>query len=320
MYHRIFDAALDPWGICVSPANFSAQLAAIRGIATPISLEAFSHGQKHGGLDERSVVVTFDDGYLDNFQQALPILRQHQVPATVFVTTGNIDTRREFWWDRLESVLLQIGELPPAMRLRLPTGVLEWTLGEAAVFTRQQQREQRATPAWSAAPATRLRFFHEVWSAIRPLTDDERDRAIDAIASWAGLSGAGDGTRRTMSSNELAAMANDPLMTIGAHTVNHALLPAHPGHVQTAQIRDSQARLHDIVGRPIDSFDYPHGEHSPATVELLRAAGFERAVTVKQKVAGPGTDAMLLPRFGVKDVGGDALIGNVEAWFENEPA
>ena len=87
MYHRITRVELDPWGMCVSPENFSQQLESIRKVATPMSLADFVRARQSGELPERAVVVTFDDGYVDNFETALPLLRQHQVPATLFVTT-----------------------------------------------------------------------------------------------------------------------------------------------------------------------------------------------------------------------------------------
>jgi peptidoglycan/xylan/chitin deacetylase (PgdA/CDA1 family) len=76
------------------------------------------------------VVVTFDDGYIDNYTFAYPILEELQIPATIFVTSGYIEKEREYWWDELERILFEPVELPETlkvsingddMELRLPT-------------------------------------------------------------------------------------------------------------------------------------------------------------------------------------------------------
>ena len=65
-----------------------------------------------GDVPSAGVVVTFDDGYADNFHNAKPLLERYEIPATVFVTTGYLQDQREFWWDELERILLQPGTLP----------------------------------------------------------------------------------------------------------------------------------------------------------------------------------------------------------------
>lgn len=315
MYHRIASPDMDPWGMCVAPEHFSEQLQAIKQIATPMSLVDFVRAQGTGRLPERAVVVTFDDGYIDNLEQALPILRRHGIPATLFVTTCNIDSDREFWWDRLETLLLGPQQLPGHLALELPRGRVEWDLGTATDYGPEQRRGDRGTNAWQAVPGTRLAFYYKVWKTLWPLPSSLRDAAIREITEWAGAPGDSTMSRRTLSSDELRAMAREPLMTIGAHTVDHPPLPAHAESIQADQVRQSQQQLQDIIGAPVTTFAYPHGENSPETIRVLREAGFECAVTVEQKVAGTNVDVMLLPRFGVKDVGGEAFLGQLRRWF-----
>jgi len=107
MYHRVHDALVDPWGLCVSPEHFAEQVAALRDHTTVVPLEAFSGSFTE--LPERTVVVTFDDGYVDNVSNAFPVLEATQTPATLFVATALMDQPGEFWWDRLESALLAVG-------------------------------------------------------------------------------------------------------------------------------------------------------------------------------------------------------------------
>lgn len=94
LYHRVGDSGGDPFNIRVSTENFDSHMAALR---RRDAVSVLSHHAAPG-----SVSVTFDDGYLDVFHNALPILEKYEIPATVFVTTGNLGGA--FWWDRLSKL------------------------------------------------------------------------------------------------------------------------------------------------------------------------------------------------------------------------
>src|SRR3954469_24009177 len=112
MYHRVADLDADPWGLSVSPTHFEEHLRVLRSLGTVMSLTQLVDGLQQGRIPRRAVVVTFDDGYADNVEVALPLLEQHRVSSTVFLASGAIDRQREFWWDELERILLQPGRLP----------------------------------------------------------------------------------------------------------------------------------------------------------------------------------------------------------------
>jgi peptidoglycan/xylan/chitin deacetylase (PgdA/CDA1 family) len=308
MYHRIADTDMDPWAMCVGRDNFSGQLEAIRSLGTPMNLLDYVRGAARAELPPRPIVLTFDDGYIDNLRVALPLLAHHGVPATIFITTGNIGSEDEFWWDWLETLLLLPPMLPARLALDLPTGPAEWELGAAARHDAESRAADREVPAWRATPGTRLRFFYDVWKRLWPLDPGPRREAMRTIARWTGLDAQPASSRRSMNAAEIGELASSPWIGIGAHTVAHPPLPAHGTDVQAREILDSQRVLRGIVGVPVTSFAYPHGEYSDATIALLHGAGFECAVTVEQKLARPGMDPMKLPRYGVKDVGGEAFL------------
>src|SRR5439155_24314364 len=111
------------------------QMAALRAHAAPVALETLLGALRGREVRARSVAVTFDDGYADNYTTAVPLLERHDVPATVFLTTGFVGQPREMWWDRLDRILLEPGTLPQIVRVRVGGHLHEWDLGEDAVYT-----------------------------------------------------------------------------------------------------------------------------------------------------------------------------------------
>ena len=128
MYHRVAEVDSDPWGLCVSPRHFSEQLEVLTEYGTPLGLSRFIQALNRGRLPPRPIVVIFDDGYIDNLSHAMPLLERYEVSATIFLVSGAMGRRREFWWDQLERVLLQPGPLPKDLRLTIAGNLQSWSL------------------------------------------------------------------------------------------------------------------------------------------------------------------------------------------------
>ncbi|HEX6313905.1 MAG TPA: polysaccharide deacetylase family protein [Gemmatimonadaceae bacterium] len=98
-YHRVSESTWDPFDLAITPSRLGAHLAFLAAHARPISLEQAARELSAGRVEPRTVVVTFDDGYQDTLTEALPLLRTHRIPATVFACTGNAGD--PFWWDEV---------------------------------------------------------------------------------------------------------------------------------------------------------------------------------------------------------------------------
>ena len=94
-YHRVADGVDDPFHLCVSTRNFAAHLEEATRHREPVTLSSLS-----APSPRPRVVVTFDDGYVDNLHNVLPIAKDKGVPITVFVTSGMLGDDTGFWWDR----------------------------------------------------------------------------------------------------------------------------------------------------------------------------------------------------------------------------
>ena len=315
MYHRIAEPGLDPWGLSVSPSHFAEQLEVIKKYFQPLSMKELLTQLQRGKIPNRCVVVTFDDGYLDNLQNARPLLEKYGIPATVFLVSGAIGEGRSFWWDELEWLLLQPGTLPDVLELNINGRLYEWQLGEARSYRNEDRHNDRQRRPWVAPPGTRLAFFYLVWQRLLELSWSERLEALDAIRLWARLSGNRPREDRALTGEEAQALGSGSLIELGAHTVTHAALKRLPGARQVEEIRGSKSQLEEILGRPVTSFSYPHGEYSVETVDLVRRAGFLGASTTSLTCVRPDADPFQLPRFQVDDWSGERFLRRLARWY-----
>lgn len=226
-----------------------------------------------GNLPPRALVVTFDDGYADNAQLALPILQRCGVVATFFVSTGFLDGGR-MWNDSVIEIVRasRKAELDLAFVGR----------GRVSLAGSEERRAAIAT----------------VLAEIKYLTLSEREDAICRLLLVSGVEGLPDDL---MMSSQQVRQLHDAGMEIGAHTVNHPILTTLSLDEAERQISGGRNRLQEIIDAPVDVFAYPNGkperDYDESHVALLRRLGFRAAVSTAAGVARVGDDLFELPRF-----------------------
>lgn len=314
MYHRIADVEHDPWGMCVSPQNFEAQLKVIKSNGCLLTLEELLSSSSKQAMPENAIAITFDDGYLDNLTCALPILEANDAPATLYATTCNTDTPKNFWWDELETIILGPAQLPEVLALSVEGKEFTWRLGQARNYSIEDRAADQTVRAWAAASETRLGVYYQVWKTLWPLPAVEKQSALNDIRVWANCGLSELESRRSLTSSELRLVDDSGYFHVGAHTNDHPLLPSLDVAKQRQEIASNQSELQKILNRPIQDFAYPHGDYSSQTIEILSDLGFKSAVTVQQKLFQPGCDPMQLPRFGVKNLDGQQFENELLTW------
>ncbi len=204
----------------------------------------------------RFVMVTFDDGYRDNFSIAFPILKSHGVSATFFISTGFIDRPSVPWWDELAWMTrtTSIGSLPAN----------EWL--PSSVSLSQLDRERAFG-----------RFLAVYKSLGNELTGMYLDFLADALGT--GRCPASLATDLWMTWDMLREMQAGG-MTFGGHSVTHPILANQMADQQDWEVGECQRRLVAELGGPIDAFSYPNGKpesFNEFTRAALRAHGFRWA-------------------------------------------
>ncbi|SEA83545.1 Polysaccharide deacetylase [Oribacterium sp. KHPX15] len=248
-YHRVTNIPLDTWKLAVSPELFEEQ---IRYIKTHYKVIRSEEDFKADG-EGRLAVITFDDGYSDSYTEALPILEKYQIPATVFVCMGNIDSEREFWWDYLEKLFF-MSDIKDTM----------FEFGEKKLFLTSEKQ--------------RINACYYVHSELKKMTSIQRSRAFSDLENIFHVTTNRDYCR-SLSKVQLRELSKSPLITIGGHTINHPSLARENMDTQEYEIRESKTQIEDIIGKSISVFSYPFGQKTDfddTTIEIAHKCGYQR--------------------------------------------
>jgi peptidoglycan/xylan/chitin deacetylase (PgdA/CDA1 family) len=272
-YHRINRAAYDPWRLSVTPEHFEQHLAELsRRKVVPLT----SLPRTPGGI-----AITFDDGYADNLETALPLLKKYRLPATVFVATDAV-RGREFWWDRVEHALLASRQVSR-----------RW-LGDAPLLRRGR----------TIALGVRL----------RALGPHELDKYLSELPHVRPASEPACERHRLMGEDGLRELAASPLIEIGAHTRSHPRLPRLTEQEQLDEVGGSRDLLERLTSRRVRAFAYPFGAHDETSVRVVARAGFELACIVGGGLVRSNTDLYRLPRLMVRDLPGAVFAQHLRFW------
>lgn len=203
----------------------------------------------------RFVVFTFDDAYRDNLEHALPILRRQDCPFTLYVPTGFVDGTGELWWQALEDIILANDEVVVSAE-RFPTATLE--------------DKQKA--------------FDTLYWHMRKQAEPDRLQMLHGLAEGYGFDLHAHCRRLIMDWAELRQFSDDPLCTIGAHTVSHYELAKLPLQAAREEMAHSVDILGARFGRKPRHFSYPLGGPLSAgerEYQLARDIGLASAVTTR---------------------------------------
>jgi peptidoglycan/xylan/chitin deacetylase (PgdA/CDA1 family) len=236
----------------------------------------------------RFACFTFDDGYRDNRDHALPVMREFAAPFTVYVASDFAEGSGRLWWIALEMAIAKANSI-------------EVSMGHAPV---------RLDTSTASAKQSAFDRLHD-W--LRALPEHDLRREIGALAARHGVDQAAICRDLCMSWDELKSFAADPLVTIGGHSISHCNLARQSEEVAREEITLSRARIEERLQRPVLHLAYPYGDRIAAgsrEFALANSAGYKTAVTTRPGMVFPESAGHLtaLPRVSLNGNYQDARI------------
>jgi peptidoglycan/xylan/chitin deacetylase (PgdA/CDA1 family) len=232
-----------------------------------VTMEEALHRSSLGRANDRFVNFSIDDCYRDTFEQVVPLFRRHQLPVTLFVTTGIPDGTLPLWAAGLEDIVLNQN------RVMLEDGAID-----VATFEDKQAAFHRIAGRWDGphAAAHYARFC------------DLNKIDMDAM-HW----------KHAISWEMLEALRDDPLVEIGGHTVSHPHVASLTPERARAELQGCRDRLIEKLDLPIRHFAFPYGRAAdcgPRDFAIARDCGFASAATTRKGLMRAGHDVFDLPR------------------------
>lgn len=262
-------------GMVMREATFARMLEFLARNFRVVSMQTFLEGAENDTSDSKPwCLLTFDDGWRDNYTTAFPLLQRFHVPATIFLVTGMIGTEEVFWVERLREAWknpLRRGEIDSIIAEILPGQKegQETTLEEFIEYTKHRPADDRARLLQRLLPPDRL---------------NDRANSVDRMMSW----------------NEAAELGRDGI-DMGAHTVTHPLLTYEDPATVRQELRLSKKALEENLAVKVRAFAYPNGDWNESVREDVEQAGFQCAFTTRRGWYRRGGDLFAVPRIMIHE-------------------
>jgi peptidoglycan/xylan/chitin deacetylase (PgdA/CDA1 family) len=285
MYHSMVeleDRLNGSAGIAAAGAAFRRHMAFIRERLRPMSLtqlvETLSAGKP---VPSNTVVVTFDDGYEDNYTHAFPALREFDIPATIFLATGAIGRSSTFWWDSVAAIVAATQKTELSLD-ELSRNLLPWPLHGTLSLRTPRQKQQATAHICSVFRVAKCGSNPASLQALRERLLVSSAPAMPAMLRW----------------NQIEEMAEAGI-EFGAHTVSHPDLTQLPLAAARGELEESKNDIEGRLGRKVATFAFPYGtasHWSPALESVARTVGFSGVVCAEPGSVNRASDPYWLPR------------------------
>ncbi len=290
MYHRVLKDPFDEShgteaGISISTSSFEKHIAYLAGNYTVMSARDYIQRlRRNEPLPKKSVVITFDDGWLDNYTYAYPILKEYKVPATIFVCTDLAGTDRKFWFHEIGHAILT-KKLSPAQ--------LNQALSTVAANS-PQETDRRYTISDTLSGSSLLGAF---LTLVKSLKAEQIDLLVRELQAANGVAVVDSREIRSlMNWEEIISMAPE-LIEIGSHGKSHLLLTAISKEDVADELAESKQEIEAKTGRTVVSFAYPNGSYDDTICRLVGEAGYQGAFVAGYAQKDP-VNLFTLPRIG----------------------
>jgi peptidoglycan/xylan/chitin deacetylase (PgdA/CDA1 family) len=273
-YHRVNDEQ-DPFFPAISTSLFEQEMRYVAKHHKVVSVSELLD-RLQGGATEPVLAITFDDGYQDNYRNAFPILQRYGLPATIFLSTGSLDSRQPLWFEELADALKRTTREYVDLEIGFPR----------RFFLRTE--------------SDRLESNGEIFLLLRRMNNSERKEWFAEILRQAGVPENGERRNRMLTWDQVREMKKRAI-DFGGHTVTHPFISRLTQDEVRWEISECKRRIEEELQHAVDYFAYPNGREEDFGLwnkDILRSAGYRAAMTTIWGLNYASTDPMELRRGG----------------------
>lgn len=247
-YHRVKpfsrNYAYDEHLISATPEQFLWQMQHIKNYYTPIKLVDIGKYSATTNWPKRPVIITFDDGFDDNYHYAYPILKQLGIPATFFLTTDYIGSNKSYWFDW---VVFLLKKLNVTLLLKTSDGKQSFIL----------------------EPVNALKQQRPLFGFLKSVSDAERKNLIQQLEQAASINHNPELSieSRAMNWDQAREMSADNLFSFGSHSQSHPALNQLSRETLIAELQLSKQLIETELGKPCETLAYPFGGSDITTAD-----------------------------------------------------
>ena len=266
-YHKVDNKASPFFGVAVRPEVFEKQICFLKKYYNIVDFSELDRFEEDNGACPRDlVVITFDDGYRNNYTRAFPILKKYNVPATIFLAAGYIGTCRLLWHDRLSWILYMAATVPDRKRL------IRYGLPPEIVDAVER--------FFISGFPNRINALRVLAAILKGVESEGRKDALDRLAKVCNVTTWPSEKSRPMLSWEEVRDMSMHGISFGSHTMSHPVLSAIPISEVRKEIAESKKTIEGMIQKPVTTFAYPYGQDEDYTDEvskILSDEGFRYA-------------------------------------------
>lgn len=307
MYHRILPldderAHLEEPGMIVTPETFKQNLELASQYFQIVKLSDWLEKRQNGEpLPAKACAITFDDGWIDNYEFAFPILGKFNIPATIFLVSSMVSSKAKFWPERLA---LTITAIACQQTQQWTNPMLGWIKSAQTDYT------------FSNTPPSQEELSQIIAHA-KQLPDQEIHTRLDKIESELGLD-INFQTPSLLNWAQIKEMTASGLIEVGSHTCHHIRLNEQTARdVMKNEIIESKAQIENQTDQPVKTFCFPNGDYSAAALKLVQEH-YIGAVTTESGWNSSKSDNHLLQRIGIHEgIASDktAFLARISGWI-----
>jgi peptidoglycan/xylan/chitin deacetylase (PgdA/CDA1 family) len=290
MYHRVLPASslektFSNKAIIVSTCTFEKHVEFLKKNFNILSLDEFEkYLNKGGSYPGKSCLITFDDGWFDNYEYALPVLNKKHVPATIFLPYNYIATSKRFWQEELSASLHLLCDAPNTQQV---TEFLKSLPYRIDVSDCKELRSEQIYESVRQIKGLSDPEIDDILEKSRQLSTDLpiQQENIDNYLKWINV--------KDMMEREI---------TFGSHCLSHRILTGLSKEDISAEIGDSKTNIEAEINTNVKSIAYPNGNYNEIVLKSTQITGYSLGFSTESGHVGQKTNRYAIPRININDV------------------